>query len=512
MSNRNLHLSVVIIFLFVLGTSLFLYRWLHFKVPLTPAKTQDSWTIEANLQFKAGSGPIKVAFYIPNNPPNFATLDESFVSRNYGVTAQKQGPNRIASWSIRRATGMQSIYYRGVFYRSDSLSPPLTAPDYIEKEAVDDTQKLAIDNILDRARRRSADISTFAIETIKILNNGNSDNAAILLNGDDSVENVIKTAILVLSYANIYAEQMNGFHLKTQQSADLQHWLIIYNEQKWIYLNPRTGQVGLPQNFLIWQYGAQPLSSVEGGSQTQFSLSISENLVSALQIAKIRGALRQSQLLRFSAFELPLKSQYVYRIILTVPIGAFVILLLRNFIGIATFGTFMPVLIALAFRETNLIIGIVLFVFIVAAGLCVRFYLEQLRLLLVPRLTAILTIVILLMFAISILSQRLGLESGLSIALFPMVILTMTIERMCITWDERGADEAIKSVTGSLVAAVFAYLVMHQANVEYLFFSFPELLLSLLGIILLTGQYHGYRLSELYRFKSLLKDNNRLNV
>ena len=163
----------------------------------------------------------------------------------------------------------------------------------------------------------------------------------------------------------------------------------------------------------------------------------------------------------------------------------------------------MPVLIALAFRETHVIWGITLFVVIVFFGLLARFYLDQLRLLLVPRLAAILTIVIILMIAISILSQNLGLEQGLSVALFPMVILTMTIERMCITWDERGASDAIRSGIGSLFAAVIAFSVMNNPAIEYLFFAFPEFLLILLGLILWFGQYRGYRLSELFRFKVL---------
>ena len=163
----------------------------------------------------------------------------------------------------------------------------------------------------------------------------------------------------------------------------------------------------------------------------------------------------------------------------------------------------MPVLIALAFRETHGMWGITLFVVIVFFGLLARFYLDQLRLLLVPRLAAILTVVIILMIFISILSQNLGLERGLSVALFPMVILTMTIERMCITWDERGAADAIRSGVGSLVAAVIAYTVMSNLAVEYLFFAFPELLLVLLALILWFGQYRGYRFTELVRFKVL---------
>jgi hypothetical protein len=109
------------------------------------------------------------------------------------------------------------------------------------------------------------------------------------------------------------------------------------------------------------------------------------------------------------------------------------------------------------------------------------------------------------MIFISVVSQSLALDSGLSVALFPMVILTMTIERMCITWDERGASEALKSGVGSLVAAVISYWAMSIEELQYLVFAFPELLLILLAIILWFGQYRGYRLFELKRFKALAR-------
>jgi hypothetical protein len=178
-------------------------------------------------------------------------------------------------------------------------------------------------------------------------------------------------------------------------------------------------------------------------------------------------------------------------------------MLLRNFIGIKTFGTFMPVLVALSFRETRLLWGLVLFAIIVSMGLLIRFYLEKLRLLLVPRLTIVLTVVVLLMAGISVLSHRLGIQPGLSIALFPMVIISMTIERMSIVWDERGASEAIQEGVGSLIVAALAYLVMGIAWLEHLIFVFPELLLLVIAVTLLIGRYTGYRLLELRRFKAL---------
>jgi hypothetical protein len=163
----------------------------------------------------------------------------------------------------------------------------------------------------------------------------------------------------------------------------------------------------------------------------------------------------------------------------------------------------MPVLIALAFRETQLIWGIVLFSLIVSFGLIARLYLEHLKLLLVPRLAAVLIVVVLLMALFSILSHKLGLERGLSVALFPMVIMTMTIERMSIIWDERGPVEALQQGMGSLGVAALAYLVMTFRYTEHLFFVFPELLLVLLAATLLLGRYTGFRLLELFRFKVL---------
>ena len=192
----------------------------------------------------------------------------------------------------------------------------------------------------------------------------------------------------------------------------------------------------------------------------------------------------------FSLFSLPIATQAVYSVLVMIPVGALVIMLLRNFVGVKTFGTFMPVLVALAFRETRLLWGLVLFAIIVSLGLLIRFYLEKLRLLLVPRLTCVLTVVVILMAGISVLSQKLDIQPGLSIALFPMVIISMTIERMSIVWEERGASEAIQEGVGSLLVAAVAYVVMDIAWLEHLVFVFPELLLLVIALTLLVGSLH----------------------
>ncbi|MEO0998517.1 MAG: 7TM domain-containing protein, partial [Pseudomonadota bacterium] len=129
--------------------------------------------------------------------------------------------------------------------------------------------------------------------------------------------------------------------------------------------------------------------------------------------------------------------------------------------------------------------------------------LERLRLLLVPRLTAVLIVVVILMLLVSIVSHRLGIETGLSIALFPMVIIAMAIERMSVMWEERGAGDAIKAGVGTLIVASLSYFVMGIDLLEHLFLTFPELLLVILAVVLVIGRYTGYRLTELTRFRAL---------
>jgi hypothetical protein len=503
MKHSTRHLYCLILSLLLLGSGIFCYRHFILDVPLTDTETINSWMVESTLHFKADPNtPIKASFTIPYLPPHFAILDEYFVSRSYGVTTNLNGYNRETVWSIRRAKGDQSLYYRAILRQTSTEEAPLPKPAAIETTPLDDSQKSAIESITNEVRQTSADIQTFAQSTIKALNSKEG-NAKLLVGNHFSDDAIIHASILILNESHIAATLVKGLYLNQGHKADLNALLAVFNGKKWIYIHPKTGSAGLPKEFLIWQYGDEPLYHVDGGAKAQFSLTVSPTPMNALSVAKSRGVESDSQLLRFSLLQLPVNVQATYKILLTVPIGAFIILLLRNFIGIKTFGTFMPVLIALAFRETHVVWGVSLFVIIVSFGLLARFYLDQLRLLLVPRLAAILTVVILLMIFISVISQNLGLESGLSVALFPMVILTMTIERMCITWDERGAAEAIKSGAGSLFAAILSYAAMNYEPLQYLVFAFPELLLVLLAIVLWFGQYRGYRLLELKRFKSL---------
>jgi hypothetical protein len=115
----------------------------------------------------------------------------------------------------------------------------------------------------------------------------------------------------------------------------------------------------------------------------------------------------------------------------------------------------------------------------------------------------VLTIVVLIIFVLTLVTFKLGMSAGLSVSLFPMVIMTMVIERMSLVWEEFGAKQALQQGAGSLAVAALCYLVMSHGLIRHLMVTFPELLLIVLAASLLLGRYNGYKLTEYYRFRAL---------
>jgi len=163
----------------------------------------------------------------------------------------------------------------------------------------------------------------------------------------------------------------------------------------------------------------------------------------------------------------------------------------------------MPVLIALAFIQTSLVTGLVGFLLVVSAGLFIRSYLSRLNLLLVARITAVIISVIMIIGVFSVLSYKIGLTEGLKITFFPMIILSWTIERMSILWEEEGGREVMIQGGGSLLTAVLAYWAMSDPWIRHLTFNFIGVQFVVLALVLVIGSYTGYRVLELHRFRMM---------
>jgi hypothetical protein len=252
----------------------------------------------------------------------------------------------------------------------------------------------------------------------------------------------------------------------------------------------------------VWSRGGGSLLVVEGGENSSVTFATTR-----VQVAADVAAISANHPIFVSLFDsLPLSERSVFRYIVLIPIGVLIVVIFRNFIGIVTLGTFMPVLLALAFLEIPIILALVMFGTMLAVALVFRFMLSRLHLLVVPRVAACVVVVSLLMLIFSAAGHRVGFATSLQITLFPLIILAWTVERMSLLWDEEGAWVAIKQILGSVVVAWVAFVVMRLHHVQHVLTFFPEVLLIVLAIIMLLGRYTGYRLFELMRFRKVEED------
>ncbi|WNO09499.1 inactive transglutaminase family protein [Teredinibacter sp. KSP-S5-2] len=493
---------LLIALLIVSGLALTWYRHYAFDVPWLPGEKRQVWSIEAKIEFLAQGEPIVASLAIPSSQPGFELMGEHTASPGYGLSFVEKDGGRRAEWSIRNATGLQTLYYRidmlSLDFEDSPYHPP--SPDIRFKLKKEGPYQTAAAQLLARAKERSANAFTLTRELISEFNTQNQ-TARFLLQEQSRTQWLVE----LLNLAEIKSREVLVLTLEDgRRRQSLLSYLQVYDGEEYQLFDPRTGKQGQAANQLLWKYHSDSLLDLVGGTQSNVHFSVIEQEVPVSRMLD-RDLLSDKPFLDISIHSLPLEEQTLFKGILLVPVGVLVVVFLRILIGLRTSGTFMPVLIAIAFIQTSLLTGLLGFVLVVTAGLVIRSYLSQLNLLLVARISAVIISVIAIIAAFSVLSFQLGLSEGLKITFFPMIILAWTIERMSILWEEEGPQEVLVQVGGSLFVALVAYVLMTNEVVRHLTFNFLGLQLVFMALVLLMGNYTGYRLLEYRRFKTMLK-------
>jgi hypothetical protein len=493
---------IFVALLFIVGIATSVYRGIEHKVPFVPGEQVQSWSVDAKVSFSGKGQPAEVSFSLPQDPA-FDVLVENASSPGYGLNISDSEHNRRAVWSIREATGTQSLYYRVTLVPTGKLDVTQEAiPEAPELYLWPATEKLAAEQIIDEVWGRSATNLSFAQQLMGLINDANqTQNMALLLEANSAT----KLFVQMLHSKGVPARQVSALVLEDQRRRQqLSPYVQVYNQGTWELFDVEENKQGRTQNVILWEFSGNSVLDVVGASNSQVNFSMLQETRSAL--ATSIDMLSNSGALDFSLYQLPLEEQSTFKGILLIPIGVLVVVFLRVIIGIKTSGTFMPVLIALAFIQTTLITGLIGFLLIVAFGLMIRSYLSTLNLLLISRISAVIIVVIFIIGLFTLISYKLGLSEGLTITFFPMIILAWTIERMSILWEEEGPKQVFMSGGGSLFVATLAYLAMDNIWIQHWVFNFLGIHLVILALVLVMGQYTGYRLTELKRFKPLAGD------
>ena len=494
-----------VLLLVLAGGGVAAYKSLALGVPFWRGQQVHDWQIEARISFLATGKSVKARLALPATAVENLGGQESG-SLGYHYNIEPELGEYTAVWSAENREESQALYYRLRLPESTRSGGEPLAATAVEPGNPGHSGALgeAANRIVKDARDLTSDPDSLFVAIFEQIRSGNSTQEFTLVKNHyqkefrNNASN--QMGIDLLEMAGVPARMAYGVRLEEDGGSRAPLPLVEYFDgAAWKVRDPANpGAVLDGRSVFVWHRGGGPLLDVTGGEGSRVVFTVSKERIPLASLTD----LRDSPFLVSTILGLPLSERAVFRYIVLIPLGAFVVVLMRNLVGVATLGTFMPVLLALALLEIPLLRGLSMFSVLIAAGLWFRFLLSRLNLLVVPRVAACVVIVTLLMMLMSVVSYHMGLSGGVQITLFPMIIIAWTIERMSLIWEEEGKQSALTQVGGSLLVAVLAFLFMKIGQVQYWAFYFPELLLVLLAGILLIGRYTGYRLSELIRFKT----------
>ncbi len=494
--------------LLLVSFALISYRIIWLKYPILPAAPEKVWQLSIEARVLGGEKETTVMIGVPYTHKGQMVAEERIRSGILGFNLLREGPNQVGVWSGTLALEGETIGYSATIQvrppRPIKTKPPSLEPypPNIGKEEQALAKRLVAkwDGLPsgDRLRRIAAAVKGIwgtpppDVQDLQAWSAFHDKHGRV-------------TAFLVLlRAADLPARVVEGLQLAESVTTSTFVWIEVWTGQEWESIQPEKGEIyQKPAPLLPLTTNGLPAVRVINGELSEIRWTLNREIINQWRM-HFERIMRSDRLLdRWSLFRLPSEFQRTFRILILVPIGALMICVLRNLVGFPTFGIFMPVLMALAFRNTGLLYGLGIFAGVVLIGYVVRRWINKLRLLLVPRLSVILTLVIIFFTVFALIGNKVGLRELMAVGLLPFVILTMTIERFFVIIEEAGAPEGLWTAAGSAAVATITHEIIHFEPLQLTFFVYPELLFTVAAVQVLLGRYTGYRLSEFIRFRKL---------
>jgi transglutaminase-like putative cysteine protease len=384
-----------------------------------------------------------------------------------------------------------------------SITRPLDAERrelYLSSEEAIDLSSADVTNVL---REISADATSkdeiirkiFAYTNNKIIKNPDAT--------DDTAESVLRshqattlgrarTMVALCRAAGVPARIVSGFILVATHEALPHYWVDVYTDEQWVPYAPEKGYAEkLPGNFVAFNRGKHSIVGGKNIEKLNITYDIEQNYdLAAFDITTEKNF---SDILNLNRF--PPDTRSNLGLLLLLPLGALITAFSRNFIGIRSYGTFTPTLLALAAVYADWIAALVLLIIVVAMGISGRSAMPD-KLTRVPRLAIMFTIVIMSMVLGVSLMEYFHINPGEHVILLPIVILTTLIDRFYSTVDDDGAYIAIKRLIWTILISFLCYPVLKLEMLSSLFLTYPEGHFITLSAILIISIYKGKQLSD----------------
>jgi len=473
---------------------------------------------------------VSITTFIPEENERQKILDEKLIGNGHELIITDESSGKLINWSGR--SNSQQVAYRYSLVTQElsyQISPELVIPASYSEELnryLQPTDAIQVNHpeiktlwklIKPNDEKNTLDVlqSIFDYTYSEIQGapfKGVTDALTALRLKTASCNGKSRLFIALARFNNLPTRLVGGVIMNGVDKKTSHQWLEVYIEGQWVPFGPTNGYFArLPQNYLELYRGDQSLFRHSSDINFDYMFSSSEKLV-APAVYLHQQSDKQVQTVDITGILLSMGLKPItIGLFLLFPICTLLITVLRNVVGIKTFGIFLPMLIGAACIFMGLIKGIVGFVVILSISFVAHHFLKQLQLLKIPRLAAIITINTMVFVAgLMILGAGSRLEFGM-LSLFPVIIISFVAERIHSISEEGDWLELLKRSSGTIVSIVGCYSLLNSFVLQGLFSFYPEFFLLVLAAQIYLGKWTGIKLSELIRFNKIL-GNKRFPV
>ncbi len=442
------------------------YKLVVARYSLREVLPRHRYDVSYELSLDGHESPARVRTFLPQSDERQA-ITELGASSAPGVVLgiHNEDLNRVAVWSgstVPDTTTLQYGFSVLSSRRSYEIDPTLQVPPlygpgvepYLRSEEVIQADA---PEIVELAHRIGADEGplldrltaiytyTAGLETRPF--KGTTDALTAMRLEAASCNGKSRLFVALARAVGIPSRLVGGLVMNGERKRTSHQWVEAYVAGHWVPFGPTNHHFAeIPENYLVLYRGDHALFSHTKEVNFDYVFDIRTVMVPSPAARTSFGSLNLWAL--FERLGLPFS---LLRTLLMLPAGALIVVFFRNVVGMPTYGTFLPALIAVSVVDGGLLWAVACLIGVLMAVSVVRLAVHRLELLHSPTLALMLA-----------------------------------------------------AVVATLVVVVACAIVMQSLALQILLTGFPEILLVVVAADVYLGRWIGVRLSEYRRFQPVL--------
>lgn len=505
-----------------LSTALIAYKLFFLDYSWELMLPEKSYNVRYQLMGESDARAISLSAFVPTEDSRQHIYNESFSSSQFRFKIEGEDFQKKATWASDNITGPFAVSYSfSVLAKSVEwkIDPDLNVSDLKNNEMeifLGPSEMIQTGHAsIQKLHRDIVGTEKNITEVLKSIFNyaagiptlpfkGSTSALTALVLNKASCNGKSRLMVALMRISGIPSRVVGGLIMDGSEKRTSHQWVEAFIAGHWISFDPINNHFArIPYNFLKVYESDEVMFSHTADVSFDWLFSTSQVLVPSTKLHR----LSESSFNALDLFDWLAKtgvSLGIIKILLVLPIGALVATFFRNVIGLQTFGTFLPALIAAAAQSTGVWWGLFGFTLVIMILFWVRLAFEQFNLMHTPKLSAMLSVVVILLIGLSILSVHIPAIDLSHVTLFPIAILTLTTERFSLVVEEEGVRQAIITMLETLFVTYVCFFFMNSLFLQTSFLAFPELIIFVIALNIWLGRWVGLRVTEFWRFRKII--------